>query len=55
MLLHGQAAVKRGFLVNSKFFIVNLQEKILVASCFLCCSVKSGANFSELFFDPRLK
>ena len=51
MLLHGQAAVKRGFSVNSKLLVENLQEKTLGASCFVYSSVKSDANhFSELFY-----
>ena len=55
-LSHGQAAVKRGFSVNSKLLVENLQEKTLVASCFVYSSVKSDANhFSELSFTPRLK
>ena len=53
---HGQAAVERGFSVNSKLLVENLQEKSLVASRFVYSSVKSDANhFSELFFNPRLK
>ena len=50
-LLHGQAAVERGFSVNSKLLVENLQEKTLLASRFVYSSVKSDANrFSELFF-----
>ena len=56
MLLHGPAAVERGFSVNSKRLVENLQEKTLVASHFVYSSVKSNANhFSELSFTPRLK
>ena len=52
-LLHGQAAVERGFSVNSKLLVENLQEKTLVASDFVYSSVKSDANhFSELFLPP---
>ena len=55
-LLHGQAAVERGFLLNSKLMIENLQEKTLVASRFGYSTVKSDANhFNELSFTPRLK
>ena len=55
-LLHDQAAVKRGFSVNSTLLVENLQEKTLVASRFVYNSVKSDANhFSELSFTPRLK
>ena len=53
MLLHGQAAVERGFSVNSKLLVENLLEKTLVVSRFVCSSVKSDANhFSELSFTP---
>ena len=53
-LLHGQAAVERGFSVNSELLVENLQEKTLGASRFACSSVKSDANhFSELFFTPQ--
>ena len=56
ILLHGQAAVERGFSVNSKLLVKNLQEKTLVASHFVYSSVKSDANhFSKLSFTPRLK
>ena len=56
MLLHGQAAVKRGFSVNSKLLVENLQENTLVVCRFVYSSVKSDSNhFSELFFTPRLK
>ena len=49
-LLRGQAAVDRGFSVNSKLLVQNLQEKTLAASHFVYSSVKSDANhFSELF------
>ena len=52
MLSYGQAAIKRGFSVNSKLLVENLQEKTLVASCFVYGSVKSDANhFSELFYS----
>ena len=54
--MHGQAAVERGFAVNSELLVENLQEKTIVASCFVCSSVKSDADhFSELSFTPRLK
>ena len=50
VLLHGYAAVKRGFSGNSKCLVENLQEKTLVAGHFVYSSVKSDANhFSELF------
>ena len=56
MLLHGQAAVERGFLVNSELLVENLLEKTFVVSCIVYSSVKSDANhFSELSFTPRLK
>ena len=56
MLLHGQAAVVRGFSVNSKLLVKNFQEQTLVASCLVYSSIKSDANhFSELSFTPRLK
>ena len=55
-LSHGQAAVVRGFSVNSKLLVENLQEKTLVASRFVYSSAKSNANhFSELSFTARLK
>ena len=55
-LSHGQAAVKRGFSVNSELLVENLEEKSLVVSRFVYSSVKSDANhFSELSFTPRLK
>ena len=55
-LLHGQAAVKRGFSVNSECLVENLQEIVLVASHLVYSRVKSDANhFSELSFNPRLK
>ena len=55
-LLHGEAAVERGFSVNCELLVENLQEKTLVASRFVYSSVKSDANhFSELSFTPRLK
>ena len=55
-LLHGQAAVERGFSVNSELLVENLQEKTLVASCFVYSSVKSDANhFIGLFFTPWLQ
>ena len=55
-LLHGQAAIERGFSVNSQLLVENLQEKTLVVSHFVYSSVKSDANhFSELSFTPRLK
>ena len=55
-LLHDQAAVERGFSVNSKLLFENLQEKTLVASHFVYSSGKSDADhFSELSFTPRLK
>ena len=51
MLSHGQAAVERGFSVNSKPLGENLQEKTLVASRCVYRSVKTNANhFSELSF-----
>ena len=54
--MHGQALVARGFSVNSKLLVENLQEKTLVASCFVYSSVKSDANhFNKLSFNPRLK
>ena len=34
-LSHGQAAVERGFSVNSKLLVENLQEKTLLVSCFV--------------------
>ena len=55
-LSHGQAAVERKFSVNGELLVENLQENILVVSCFVYISVKSDANhFSELSFTPRLK
>ena len=55
-LSHGQAAVERGFSVNSKLLVENLQEKTLVSSCYVYNSVKSDANhFSKLSFTPRQK
>ena len=55
-LLHGQAAVERGFSVNSALLVENLLEKTVVASCFVYSSVKSDANhFSELSFTPTMK
>ena len=55
-LWHGQAAVERGFSVNSELLVENLQEKTLGASRFAYSSVKSDTNhFSELSFTPRLK
>ena len=55
-LSHVQAAVERGFSVNSKLLVENLQEKILVATCFVYSSVTRDANhFSELSVTPRLK
>ena len=55
-LLHSQAAVERGFSVNSKLLVQNLQEKIIVSSCLVYSSVKSDANhLNELSFTPRLK
>ena len=52
-LFHGQAAVERGFSVNSELLVENLQKKTLVASRFVYSSVKSNANhFSELSFIP---
>ena len=52
--LHSQAAVERGFSVNSKLLVENLQEKTLGG--FAYSSVKSDTNhFSELSFTPRLK
>ncbi len=55
-LLHGQVAVEKGFSVNSKLLVENLQEKTLVVSCFVYSSVNSDANhFSELSFTPGLK
>ena len=56
MLLHGQAAVKKGFSVNSKLLVEYLQKKTLDANCFVYNGVKSDANhFSELSCTPRLK
>ena len=56
MHLHGQAVVERGFSVNSKLLVENLQEKTLVVSRFVYSSVKSDTNhLSELSFTPRLK
>ena len=53
-LLHGQTVVESRFLVNSKLLVENLQEKTLVASCFVYSSVKSDAdNFSGAFFYPQ--
>ena len=55
-LLHGQAAVERGFSVNSELLVENLQEKTLGASRFAYSRVKSDGNhFSELSFTPTLK
>ena len=55
-LSHGQAAVEKGFSVNSKLLVKNLQEKTLVASRFVFSSIKSDAiHFNELSFTPRLK
>ena len=55
-LSHGQAAVEIGFSVNIKLLVENLQEKTLLASCFVYSSVKSDANhFIELSFTTRLK
>ena len=55
-LSHGQAAVERGFSVNSKLLVENLLENILVASRFVYSSVKSDTNhFGELSFTLRLK
>ena len=55
-LLHGQAAVERGFSVKSKLLVENLQEKTLVVSCFVYSKVESDTNhFSGLFFTPKLK
>ena len=55
-LMHGQAAVERGFSVNSKLLVENLQEKTLVGNRFVYSSVKSDAyHFSELSFTSRLK
>ena len=52
-LLFGQAAVQKGFSVNSKLLVENLQEKTLVMSRFVYRSVKSDTNhFSELSFPP---
>ena len=52
-LSHGQVVVTRGFSV-SKLLVENLQEKTLVASCFVCSSVKSYADhFSKLSFTPQ--
>ena len=46
----------RGFSVNSKLLVENLQENILVVSRFVYSYVKSDANhFSELSCSPRLK
>ena len=51
--LHGQAAVERGFSVNSKLLVENLQEKTLVSNRFVYSGVKRDANhFSELSFTP---
>ena len=53
MLSHDQAAIERGFSVNSKLLVENLQEKTLVARCFGYSSAKSDTNhFSELFLPP---
>ena len=50
------SAVEKGFSVNSKLLVENLQEKTLVVSCFVYSSVNSDANhFSELSFTPGLK
>ena len=55
-LLHGQAAVERGFSVNSELFVENVRENTLVVSRFMYSTVKNDANhFSELSFTPRLK
>ena len=55
-LSHGQASFERGFSVNSKLLVENLQGKTLVVSCFVYSSVKSDTNhFSELFFASKLK
>ena len=55
-LLHVQAAVEKGFSVNSELLVENLLEKTLVASRFAYNSVKGDANyFSELSFTHRLK
>ena len=35
LLLHGQAAVERGFSVNSKLLVENLQDKTLTLSRFV--------------------
>ena len=51
-LLHGQAAVERGFSVNSELLVENLQEKTLVASCFVYSGVKSDANHFIGLFLP---
>ena len=46
-LFHGQAAVERGFSVNSELLVDNLQEKTLGVSRFVYSSVKSRAGESE--------
>ena len=52
-LSHSQAAVEKGFSVNSELLVENLQEKTLIASRFVYSSVKSDANqFCELFLPP---
>ena len=51
-LSHGQAASKRGFLVNSKLLVENLQEKTLDASGFVCSSVKMLIILMSFFLPP---
>jgi len=54
-LCHGQAAVEKGFSINSELMVENMKEESLIAS-FVYDTVKSSAvHFSEVRLNCRLK
>ena len=44
-LSHGQAALKKGFLINNGLMVENMKEESLTASRFVYDTVKSSAAF----------
>ena len=52
-ILHGQAAVERGFSVNSELLVENLQEKTIVANRFVYSSVLLPPDGKEMFWQQE--
>ena len=50
-LSHGQAALKRGFLINNELTVENMKEQSLTASRFVYDTVKSSAVLISVKFD----